>query len=809
MPLALKPQKRISEIDFDVVEQLKESLRCDGLLAQILFNRGFTTPEAAREFLYPDEACMLDPFKIKNMDKLYERIKFAKENRKKITVYGDYDVDGISATAILINALREYGVEADYYIPNRHSEGYGLNEAAVNKIFEGGTDIIITVDCGIASNQLIEKQNEFSREIIVTDHHSIVNEIPRCLVIKPGQPGDNYENPDLCGAGIAFKIAQALLGKNADKLIDYACVATVADVVPLKKENRYIVKKGLESINLSPRACFKALLQDAEFEGEINSRTIGFTIAPRLNAAGRMESAETALKLLLASGDDVKNIAKTLGEFNRQRQDAEKRILEEAENEIIRHGYIRKSKVLVVAGKDWDDGVIGICAARLTEKYRRPTLMFTYDDSGIAKGSARSVDGIDLFTMLSNAEDILIQFGGHKMAAGMSIQVNRLEELRKRLNEYLLTNYDLRYLYPVAVYDAKAKVSEITKEFCKTIELFEPCGAENPEVTLRIDNASPSSLKKIGSLKNHLRLTLQDESGKQNAVAFNYEKHNCDYFALTSGTAVVKAEINSWQGNDTVSLKISDFKETESIRPRYNAEVLTSAFYSRLNIKKTGKAQVNVVEDPEELHYMIAEWADEDISGTLILCDHPEYSAGCVEMLKNEAPRFDTSYSAPINSACGYNALVVGAEIEKIDFTAYRRVIFYDILNTGYCDQIYEKAPWLEMYALKCDLTLFDTVFEEYKRLSRADIIGAYREITRKSGNYPDKMEFLKATTENNPLNMPLITVALEVFNELEFISVAENGGFKVTVNREAPRRNLEESKFYNKILKCINRNMV
>ncbi len=809
MPLALKPQKRISEIDFDAVKVLQEALGCDQLIAQILYNRGFNTPEAAQEFLYPDEKCMLDPFSVKNMKKLVERIEYAKAQNKRITVYGDYDVDGVCATAILVTALKEYGVNALYYIPDRHKEGYGLNDEAVESIFASGTDILITVDCGIASQELVRKHSLLNREIIVTDHHSIGKSIPECLVVKPGQPGDEYENPELCGAGIAFKIAQAILGEKAEKLIDYACVATIADVVPLKKENRYIVKKGLEAINKNTRDCFKALLYDAEYTGEVNSRTVGFTIAPRLNAAGRMESAEIALKLLLASGDEAVEIAKTLGEYNKRRQDAEKRILEEAEAEIIKNGYIRKHKVLVIAGKDWDDGVIGICAARLTEKYRRPTLMFTYDDSGIAKGSARSVEDIDLFLMLSAAEDILIQFGGHKMAAGMSVKIKDIQRLRERLDEHLISTYDLKLLYPVALYDAKAQLSEIDIEFCKRLEMFEPCGADNPEVTLRIDNATAQSIKKIGTLKNHLRFLLQDDSGRQNAVAFNYEKHNCDYFNLSSGTAIVRAEINSWQGNESVSLKVSDFKEKESIHPRYNAELLTAIFYSRLNLQKTGKARVEFIEDPEDLHYMISEWDSDDIAGTLILCDHPEYSAGCVGVLKNEAPRFDVSYTKPINAACGYNALVVGMDIEKTDFTAYKRVVFYDMLNTGYADLIYERASWLEMYALKCDLSLFDTLFEEYKRLSRNEIIQAYREITRKAGKYTDKEEFLRLVCDGNSLNMPLVAVALHVFGELEFITVQEEECFKVAVNRDAQKRNLEESKFYNKILKCINRNIV
>lgn len=809
MPLALKPQKRISEIDFEQVFVLSKALNCDKLFAQILYNRGFTTPKSCQEFLYPDESSILDPFSIKNMDKLVNRLEEAKKQNKSITVYGDYDVDGVSATAILYSAFNIFGIKTYYYIPDRHHEGYGLNDEAIEKIFKSGTDILLTVDCGIASGELIKKHTAQGREIIVTDHHTIGESVPDCLVIKPGQPGDEYKNPDLCGAGIAFKIAQALIKDKADSLIDFAAVATIADVVPLKNENRYIVKKGLEKLNRSPRDCFKALLAAADYSGEVTAQTVGFTISPRLNAAGRMDNALKALQLLLSTGDIAQTIANELNELNKKRQDAEKRILEEAENEIQKNGYIRKYKVLVVGGKNWDDGVIGICAARLLEKYKRPTIMLTLNENGIAKGSGRSLEGIDLYDMLSSAKDILIQFGGHKMAAGMSVEAKNIDALRARLNDYFLNTYDQKLLYPVATYDAKAKMEDITTDFCLNLSLMEPCGCDNPEVTLRIDNCLKGSMKKIGSLKNHLKLILQDETGKNNAIAFNYNKHNCDYFSDTVGTAIVKPELNYWQGMGAVNLKLTDFKETENIKPRHKAESLTAAFYSRLNIIKTGKSPIKIIDDPDELHYMISDWDGEDISGTLILCDHPEYASGCVGVLQDEAPRFDISFIAPINENCGYNALVIGADIDKIDFTAFNRIVFYDMLNTGYADYIYEKAPWVKMYALKCGVDLFESIFEEYKKINREELMNAYRQICKREGEYSSQEDFLLAATDVNSLSMPLIAVALEVFNELGFITVSKNKSFKVTINRDAPKRTLEESRFYLNILKCINRKTV
>ena len=807
MPIALKARKRVADIDFEKVDYLKNELQCDRLLALILYNRGFETVEDCKNFLYPSEKDMLDPFSMMNMQTFVDRIMLAKEKGQHITVYGDYDVDGISATAILTSTFNLMGIKNSYYIPDRHTEGYGLNETAVNGIFEKGTDLIITVDCGIASCELIKEQIEKDREIIVTDHHTIGENIPECLVIKPGQPGDNYINTDLCGAGIAFKISQALLKEEAMQFIDFAAVATVADVVPLINENRFLVKKGLEKLNSSPHDCYSALLESADFKGEVTAQTIGFVISPRLNAAGRMESAETAYKFLMSSGDEAKNLAKTLSEFNLKRQETEKQILENIEIQIKEKALIRNGKALVLSGVGWDEGVVGICAARLTEKYKRPTIVFSVGENGIAKGSGRSIEGIDLYEMLKFASDILEHFGGHTMAAGMSVKADRIQELTDRFNEYL--NYcDSVLFYPCETYDAYAKIEDVSVNLCKEFDLLEPYGCSNPEVKLRIDNCVRGGIKKVGALKNHLKLYLQDGTSKADAVAFYYEKHNCDYFSSLKGSAIVKLEINLWQNMENLSFKISEFKEVEILKPRQMAETLTSLFYSRLALPKTNKAQIEVISDVDDLNYMVSEWYDDDISGTLILCDHPEYSVSCIKLVEDEVPRFDISLNKPLNENCGYNTLVIGADIDKIDFTPFKRVVFYDMLNTGYADKIYEKAPWLQFYALKVNLELFDSLFEEYKQISRENMMLSYRAIVQSEGVYESFIDFLKNVAEKKQIPMPVLAVAVGVFCELQFINVICGNEFKITVNRDAQKRNLEESRYYMNLLKCVtNRN--
>ncbi len=805
MPLVLKPKKKISEIDFDAVQNLAQALECDQLFAQILYNRGFTRKEEALAFLYPDAAQLLDPFSMLHMEKAAQQIRRAVQAERKIIVYGDYDVDGVSAAAILLTALRRMGAEAEVYIPDRHSEGYGLNMEAVEKLFISGRELLITVDCGIASADIAERAAQNSWEMIVTDHHSMGDRLPACTVLKPGQPGDAYQNTVLCGAGIAFKLAQALLGEAAEDLIDYACVATVADVVPLTGENRYIVKRGLEILNRAPRACFRALLEAADFSGEVTSQTIGFTIAPRLNAAGRMESADTALALLLSDGEQAKEHARLLCSYNQRRQEREKEILMLAEEKLKADGQIRRYKVLVAGGEGWDDGVIGICAARLAEKYKRPCLLFSIEQ-GMAKGSARSVPGVDLFEMLSDNAFLLEKFGGHQMAAGLSIQSGRLDELAQALDAYIRKNADLKLFYPWAAYDARAKIDRVTLDFCKELALFEPTGCGNPPVSLRLDDCMAGGMKKVGASGAHLKLYLQDDTARGAAVAFQYQKHECDYFRLARASVIAAPEINSWQGRETISLKIENVKEMENIKAGQFAEELTAAFFERLAYPATGRANIHYFEESSDLAYQISQWDDEDIAGTLILCDHPEYAAGCIRMLEEEAPRYDVSFGYPINSCNGYNSLVLAADIDKMDFSAYTRIVVYDLLNPGFADRLAECAPWAEIFALRCDVSLFEGIFEEYKQLSRQEMLKAYKALQECTGIYESRAMCIRLISGQKQLTMPLLSAALDTFCELGFLECQNDGNFTVKMEKNVSKRKLEESVFYAKLLKCVNR---
>lgn len=800
MPLVLKPQKRISQIDFDKVEALANELSVSTLFAQVLYNRGFETVEDCQRFLQIDEKLDHDAFTMLNMSLAVDKIKQVVALNGKICVFGDYDVDGVCACTILVNAIKLLGGCAEAYIPSRRDEGYGLNEKALDKIFESGVSLVVTVDCGIASAELIEKQKEKGREIIVTDHHAILDKVPDCIVVKPGQPNDEYKNPNLCGAGIAFKLAQALIGKKADQFIDYACVATVADIVPLIDENRYIVKKGLEIFNTSLRKCFSELLLEAGFNGKITAQTIGFVIAPRINAAGRMAEAIEAYQFL-NDEKNAKELAKRLNELNALRQEKEKEIFAFAREQIISTNQHRDKKLLIAFGNDWDEGVIGICAARLVEEFHRPAIVFSLDGL-MAKGSARSVEGVNIFEVLSSAKHVLTQFGGHAMAAGASIEQAKIKQLHELLDSYIRENYENKLFYPVARYDAKARLDEITLDFCREIEALEPCGCANPEITLRVDNCILGGVRVIGATANHLKFYVQDEQTKANAIAFNYKKHECDYFNSSRISCIVRPEINVWQNNESVSLKVSNAKPIENIRPLNYAQELTSAFFDQLAYKKENIASVEYFENHEDFAYFVAD--NDEISGTLIVCNHPDYAVSCVRAIEEEAPRFDICLNAPISCLNGYNSLVLALDEESFDFSAFSTIIVYGLINSGYADMLAKKAPKAKIYALKGDKQMFATLFEEYKQFPREEMLKAYKAICTSVGKYATKKDAIKSIVQKNAITMPNVSVALQVFEELGFITCSFDNEFVLQVVSNPPKRKLEESKFYLDILKCF-----
>ena len=445
--------------DAPEVLALETALGISSVTARLLCQRGYTSPESAKAFLF-EEGEFHSPFLIPDMDKAVERIERAIANREKVVIYGDYDVDGVTSVSVLTLYLKARGLMTKYYIPSRNGEGYGMNNAAIDKLHESGVSLMITVDTGVTAIDEVAYASSLGMDTVVTDHHECQALLPAAYaVVNPRRHDSAYPFKELAGVGVVFKLIsaceltkagseeekRALMDALCERYIDLVAMGTVADVMPLVDENRLLVKKGLSMMNARPRMGLSALLTAAS-GGErkasvITATTVSFTVAPRINAAGRIASAERAARLFLTeSPAEAEKIALELCEINRARQAEENRIIEEAEAKIAAECDLENDRVIVLADDGWHHGVIGIVASRITERYGLPSILISFDGD-IGKGSGRSVKGINLVEALTDAEEHLIKFGGHELAAGLSVERSRIDAFRRHLNEYVKAHF--------------------------------------------------------------------------------------------------------------------------------------------------------------------------------------------------------------------------------------------------------------------------------------------------------------------------------------------------------------------------------
>ena len=532
------------------------------LFEQILTARGLTTRAARQAFLQPDYmAVKHNPFLLPDMKKAVARLKRAREQGEKIVIYGDYDIDGLSATALLLDAFGKFGFEdVDAFIPNRFVEGYGMTMGAVDKVRDMGADLIVTVDTGSLCHAEIAYAASLGIDTVVTDHHNVAETPPPSVAaVNPKFPGHTYPFRDLCGAGVAFKLVQALqteldgLPDGYEKwLLDLVALGTVCDIVTLADENRANVYWGLEVLKKQQRPGLKALMTVAGIEPErVNARHLGFGLGPRMNAAGRLETAQHALDMLVArDGLAALEASEKLEELNVKRRIIQDAIFEEA---CVQAEQLADDRVLVVSSDGWNHGVIGIVASKLVEKYKKP--VFIIGERGEeATGSARSFGDFSAADAVRAADDIIIKGGGHGAAAGVTLATEKIGDFRRRVNEFYdslqLTNQE-RYLLPRADVEID-DFSEITEELIENLAKMEPFGNSNPEPVLKITRASVLSMRRMGADGQHVKLALRDKNGKVlQMLAFNAPEE----FFREPGDEVAawfQSTVNEWQGVRTV-----------------------------------------------------------------------------------------------------------------------------------------------------------------------------------------------------------------------------------------------------------------
>lgn len=565
----LKPKMRwsVKEVDQVKSKAFAEEVGTSPLAASLLLGRGMTDVHDAKAFLFDEETELHDPYLLKDMDKAIHRIQQAKEQEEPVLVFGDYDADGVSSTSVMLTALRDFGVTADYYIPNRFTEGYGPNEPAFRHAKERGFGLIITVDTGISGVHEASVAKEIGIDLIITDHHEPGPELPEALaIIHPNHPDGSYPFKYLAGVGVAFKVAQALYGHVPEHLLDLAAIGTIADLVPLNGENRLLAKKGIRALRQSERAGIVALCKQTGTEqSSINEETVGFMIGPRINAAGRLDDAGPAAELMLTEdAEEALMLAEEIDAMNKERQTIVNEMAKEA-IDIVTRDYPPEDYPVIIVGKEgWNPGVVGIVASRLTDTFYRPAIVLGFDsEKGIAKGSARSIKGFDLFKSLSTCRDILPHFGGHPMAAGMTLSIQDVDELRARMVKIANETLTEEDFTPIVQIDGEASVNDISVQSIEALQKLAPFGMNNPKPLFVIRDAQIASMKKIGANQTHLKAAFEQDGKTIDSVGFGMGDY-ADQIAKTAHVSVVgELSINEWNNMRRPQMMLRDMKVDE------------------------------------------------------------------------------------------------------------------------------------------------------------------------------------------------------------------------------------------------------
>ncbi len=577
------------------IAKIAKSLNIHPIIAKLLYYRGYNDENSVRTFIGMESEMLCDPFKMRDVDKAIERIRTAVEKKEKITVYGDYDVDGVTSVCTLYLYLKSKGADIDYYIPNRAGEGYGVSVAAINQIKERGTKLIITVDTGITAHDEVEYAKTIDVDFVITDHHECHADSPRaCAVVNPHRPDCEYPFKELAGVGVVFKLISAYEERTTGKsrkeaalkifseYADLVAIGTIADVMPIKSENRIIVSYGLKMIENTKRPGIIALMdasasKDPQKSDRVKKRSkitsgyVGYTLAPRINAAGRIRSATIAVELFLAE-DTAKamHIAEELCNANKERQNEENKIIKEAYEKIEKMD-LNNNPVIVLDADNWHHGVIGIVSSRITEKYSRPSILVSFEgndgdepsSSDVGKGSGRSIKGLNLVDALCYCEQHLLKFGGHELAAGLSVTRAELDTFRDKINEYARKNLSSVDMIPILDADCTIEFGDINLYLAQQLQQLEPYGVGNPIPTFVMRNVWVNEVTAVSDSK-HTRLVLSDGASSITAMCFSTSPESLGVYNGDRIDLLFNVDINEWLGRKSVQLIVKDIKKSDS-----------------------------------------------------------------------------------------------------------------------------------------------------------------------------------------------------------------------------------------------------
>lgn len=715
-------------------------------LATLLSARGITDAASAERYLNPSYEHLYDPYLMNDMEKAVSIIREARAQGKTAAVYGDYDADGVCASAILLEALHAFGVNAFSYIPSRLTEGYGLNMDAISTL-SGQAGLLISVDCGITAVSEVKEAKAQGMRVILTDHHTIPEELPPADAVLHPQLGE-YPFPSLCGAGVAWKLACALLGlEEAKKTLELAALATVADLVPLQDENRVIVSLGLKMMSETKRLGLMSLKKVCGIrEGvPMASEQIAYQLAPRLNAGGRLSTAQQALDLLLTEDrDEAERLANELQTLNQERREVEQQVLREASAQLVGRD-LSKIRSLVLFGENWNPGVVGLTAGKLAERWNYPAIVLTKNGEDYS-GSGRSVGKIDLHGALCACKDLLTRFGGHKMAAGLALKPDDLNAFTDRFDLVVREQLGEDDLIPETVYDTTLTLNEVSLDTVSKLDLLAPFGLNNPPPVFLMEDLQVVSSRAVGSDQSHLKLTLAQNGAVREGIAFGQAKSQT---VLSKEVSIVASvDKNEFNGKTTAQLKV------RSLLPGQTAYVDDLSLQARAMITAlgNGKGEGNLkpLKTLPEL---------KGTRGTLFVA----YTAKTANDLHRQYPELQTFTGAAADPR-SFAAIVYAPDF-SLNFARFDRIIFSDGLPSVYTKTLAEKATGAlsvdalpfspEMTALFSDLTpSLDELRQVYRQLRK----GARKDLLKHPGKE---------------------LISLKIFEQLNLITLNESGGFQ------------------------------
>ncbi len=774
------------------IDSMSKIYNLDSRLVHLLYSRGIDSQEKLNKFLNPSLTDLYDPFLFEDMQSAVELIEHHIAKNSKILIFGDYDVDGISASAILIKYFNSIGANVSNFMPNRYEDGYGLTIATIDKIFATNKpDLVITVDCGITGINEVEYIKSLGVDVLVTDHHERGENLPACLIINP-KVSKTYPFDSLCGAGVAFKLVQALAGISvASEYLPICSIATIADIVDLRDENRTIVYLGLKNINKAPHGILKLMRECGLNENNCKASDIAFKVAPKINASGRMGSAETSLELYMEENPiNIKKLCNKILEYNNQRQQLCEKVYNDVKEEL-KNSNIFRINAIVMSSPEWDSGILGIVAARIADEYHRPTFLFSQVEDELT-GSCRSVNGVNVHTLLSSMSHLLTKFGGHPMAAGLTFKVEKFDEFVRLTNEYVAENLNKADFLPTKSYDFALDENEITLKFVEDIDRLEPCGHMNarPIFNFKLKNAIVSSLPKH---PQHLVLSYPNFS----LLAFNSSDK---YFVLSGNTScnlLADLNIDTFRNSKKISGIVKSIDYEDIYRPQ-DDEILQAEYIRQMIYPLDGTYSFNNYNRDQLIRLIID--MEKNVYGTLIVAN--DYNTYINFKSIYDSNNIIKNRIMNINDETGLNTIIL-APTNFACFNTFSRIIFLDpILNMGYLSAL-QKATKSTIY-LPNNQELHCSLLKNIN-LSRAEFGRYFRLIqfaheNKITGYYTHNLfkNILFKIKEKANYSYLQFFVCLQVFKELGIVLTNEDDSEITKITNVKNPLNL--SSFYNRL---------